>query len=126
MQVLKSKYNCGNATLRIVVKRRNPSNLWKGVCNSWAVVKSHICWVIGDGCTVRFWLDNWLVSFNNLSAFAVRVLSNNEQKHRVCDFTDRWGCWDNAKLRHYLLGVIVNHIMTVVPPNPNRGKDVMA
>ena len=36
------------------------SKLWRGICKSWNTIKRGMGWALGDGKTVKFWLDNWL------------------------------------------------------------------
>lgn len=35
MQIVHSKYHCGNSIRPHIYQNRSRSNLWKGICNNW-------------------------------------------------------------------------------------------
>lgn len=37
------------------------SSLWKAISEVKGVLFSSSCWVVGNGCNINFWCDNWIV-----------------------------------------------------------------
>lgn len=60
VRIMRSKYKCGEDLLPIIDRKKNGSNLWKGVCSSWRNFQENLGLNIGDGAKVEFWNDRWV------------------------------------------------------------------
>lgn len=38
-----------------------PSSTWQGLIEGWEVLNLGLCWVVGNGETIRVWKDNWVM-----------------------------------------------------------------
>ncbi|RYR56984.1 hypothetical protein Ahy_A05g022723 [Arachis hypogaea] len=47
-KVLRAKYSCGNDIIPLIRRRKNESNLWKGICSTWKDVQANSIWRIGS------------------------------------------------------------------------------
>ena len=43
-----------------MVKAYKKSSVWLGLKALWPIVLPNLRWLIGNGCFVNFWKDNWL------------------------------------------------------------------
>ncbi|MED6192949.1 hypothetical protein PIB30_014734 [Stylosanthes scabra] len=72
-KVIRAKYKCGNDTILNVQRRRNSSNLWKGISNSWKNVQENIIWRVGEG-VMQFGRGSSFEAFSfTLSQFKKKV-----------------------------------------------------
>ncbi|KAJ1378643.1 hypothetical protein SESBI_47620 [Sesbania bispinosa] len=58
VQVLHSKYGCGDGHLPRVCKRPNSSNTLRGICTTWDYILKGLRWVVGNGNKAKFWTDS--------------------------------------------------------------------
>ena len=77
------------------------SRLWHGICKTWDIMKEGICWVLGDGRRVRFWLDPWLDVLGPLLKYAIGEIHDNLIQMWVCDFVDGNGQWAWTSFRFF-------------------------
>lgn len=70
-------------------------------------------------------MDNWLPGFCPLARFVVGVLSDYDKSLKCSKFVDNWGMWDVQKLIPYLPRFILDHLVTMVPPKPENGSDLL-
>lgn len=55
VQVLQSKYKCGNEALPETKVKVTDSHLWKGIATVCEKVIQNIRWHVGDGKSISFW-----------------------------------------------------------------------
>ena len=123
VQVIRSRYSCGNDIIPRISWRNGGSNLWKGVCKVWSDMQQNLGWRIGDGRTVRFWLDSWVPRVRALSSFATKQISPGDLQDVVASFVNSEGNWDWQRLHSVLPPEICHLICGLVPPSPNAGDD---
>ncbi|KAF7841242.1 putative ribonuclease H protein At1g65750 family [Senna tora] len=104
-------------------RKRNESNVWKGICKVWSKVEEGTVWNVGDGCTIRFWRDVWCPKLGALSNWASCDLEIIDEDRKLCDFVGVGGDWDSGRLCLYLPQNICDEILRLPPPNLSRGKD---
>ncbi|CAL1383991.1 unnamed protein product [Linum trigynum] len=61
IRVMQGKYFKMNATGDMVMKKSSYSRLWKGIVDTWPIVKERIVWDIRGGQNVQFWTHPWIV-----------------------------------------------------------------
>ncbi|RYR68842.1 hypothetical protein Ahy_A03g015320 [Arachis hypogaea] len=57
----------------LVERRRNESNLWKGIRKSWDNVQQNYIWRIEDGSKINFWNNNWVPNIGSLAPYANQI-----------------------------------------------------
>lgn len=62
VQVLRSKYNCGDLKIPKVKKKANNACIWQAIVNIWEDMSQGIQWSIGNGRGACFGPDPWLAS----------------------------------------------------------------
>ncbi|XP_072066946.1 uncharacterized protein [Arachis hypogaea] len=97
-RVLRSKYGSGTDIIPKVERKRNNSNLWKGICSTWDKVQHNCIWRIGDGSQIRFWDHCWVPGVGRLSEIASQVSNNVNYSDMLMDFLNVSGHWDIEKL----------------------------
>ncbi|KAL4391935.1 hypothetical protein AHAS_Ahas03G0294800 [Arachis hypogaea] len=60
VQVLCSKYRCGDNTIPLMKPLQRMSNAWKGISHIWKQFERNLIWRIGSGQTVDFWKHHWI------------------------------------------------------------------
>nr|KYP59049.1 hypothetical protein KK1_014475 [Cajanus cajan] len=93
VQVVRSKYVCGEDFIPIIHKKPTTSNLWRGICEVWDKVVHNIAWNIGNGKSTKFWSDHWLPSNVVLNEVAIQMVLMEIQSRKVIDFVDANGNW---------------------------------
>ncbi|QHO25231.1 Putative ribonuclease H protein [Arachis hypogaea] len=125
-RVLRSKYGSGSDIIPKVERRRNSSNLWKGICSSWENVQANCIWRVGDGSLIRFWDHYWIPDVGNLSATVNQVSNITNSSDMLTDFLDVSGQWDIRNLQEVLPEDVVKRIATISPPSPWKEADHIA
>lgn len=54
-QILYSKYGSNAFSCK-----SNASHLWRGIWSTAAILDEGVCWRVGNGKSIHFWLDTWL------------------------------------------------------------------
>ena len=70
------------------------SEAWKGIRSYWESVESVVGWKLGDGATVKFWLDKWLSHHECLKSYVVRELEANIEEDNVQMYRLNTSEWD--------------------------------
>ena len=83
VKVLWSRYGCGSDLLPKVELRNGCSNIWKGIVRAWEGVENNLMWRVGDGLSVRFWVDNWIPHFQPLRDLALIPLCDADLQMKV-------------------------------------------
>ncbi|KAG7557811.1 Reverse transcriptase domain [Arabidopsis suecica] len=114
-RVLRSKYKVGAAQDHTwVVPKSNWSSTWRSVgVGLREVVSRGLAWVPGDGRTIRFWLDKWLLP-EMLVERAVVPLPEDERGRKVSDYWCVGVGWDIARLGLYLPVSVIHRLLAVV------------
>nr|KYP65965.1 Putative ribonuclease H protein At1g65750 family [Cajanus cajan] len=123
VQVIKSKYGCLDEQLPRVEKKQKMSNLWRGMCEAWKLMKPHLRWVIGDGITVKFWYDRWVPGLEPLIQSALSFVPPGELLKAVSDYVDDLGGWDIDQIQSYLPPNVWLCIQRLAPPHAGVGRD---
>nr|KYP70239.1 Putative ribonuclease H protein At1g65750 family [Cajanus cajan] len=123
VQVLSSKYGCLDGILPRIEKKQKISNLWRGICEAWNLVKMHIRWIVGDGAFIKFWFDRWVPGLEALIRAALSFVPAEELSKAVRDYVNIQGEWDLGRIQSYLPGEIVNLIRRLDPPCIANGND---
>ena len=98
VRIMRSKYKCGEDLLPIIDRKKNGSNLWKGVCSSWRNFQENLGLNIGDGTKVEFWDDRWGPGSGKLKdSVSCPIPSDILSKH-VCHFMDDHVFWNLHQL----------------------------
>ncbi|XP_072087679.1 uncharacterized protein [Arachis hypogaea] len=101
-RTLHSKYGCGTDIIPKVERRRNESNLWKGIRKSWDNVQQNYIWRIEDGSKINFWNNNWVPNIGSLAPYANQVCMPINLKDKLMDFLTISDSWDYDRLATWL------------------------
>lgn len=82
--IFDDKYLKGNSILEYK-KGSSLSPFWRGICDGRSLLEKGLLWRVGDGATIRFWLDDWL-GVGPLSTYAVTALSDEVLSQKVNEY----------------------------------------
>ncbi|KAL9411534.1 hypothetical protein AB3S75_045186 [Citrus x aurantiifolia] len=99
------------------------SPLWKAVGRAWEPTRRGLCWSIGDGMTVSFWWDCWVVNDHPLANLALSSIPSDISLQPVAQFTLLNGSWNWNKFSHLLPHHVLLRIASIMPPSPSSGTD---
>lgn len=85
VQVVRSKYRCGNEIVPRMQVNKPGSNLWRGLCNVWEETQNNLVWRAGNGKSINVWSDIWLPTVGKIGDIVNRPLSMVEANLRVWD-----------------------------------------
>lgn len=122
VQVVRSKYRCGNDLKPLINLSHKGSNFWKGMVLIWNHIDSNLRWCIGNGRMTRFWSDVWVPKIGRLAKLS-NINISNEILWLVCWFIDNNGGWDTSKLNSMLPTHIIDKIKFVTPPMGTKPVD---
>ncbi|MBA0686233.1 hypothetical protein Goari_013845 [Gossypium aridum] len=121
VRVLRSKYKMLDVC-PLLVNRSNCSYVLRSISNVWDQFRKNLYWSLGNGRSVSFIQDVWIVDLGPLHEHLysnVVILAH----LKVADFVDPDGCWKWSKLRHYFSSEILDYIVVCHPPNDTLGND---
>ena len=99
--------------------RSSDSWVWKCLLNNRTQFRNGIQWKVGDGKTIRFWIDNWCAQDNLANMLHSQDVSILDTSLLVSHFISPTKEWDLAKLRQYVDEDILKLILaTPIPFNP--------
>lgn len=93
VQVVRSKYRCGNEIVPRMQVNKPGSNLWRGLCNVWEETQNDLVWRAGNGKSINVWSDIWLPTVGKIGDIVNRPLSMVEANLRVWDLVSDQGEW---------------------------------
>nr|KYP50870.1 Putative ribonuclease H protein At1g65750 family [Cajanus cajan] len=123
VQILRSKYGCGDGIIPKIACKKVASNIWRGICHAWGTVLPMLTWNIGDGKTVKFWSDKWLPSRTVLVNNVDPSLPSEERQKVVADYINPFGNCEIERIRQYMPQDMVSEILGMAPPNGKNEAD---
>lgn len=126
-RVLRSKYKVGEVHDPSWLK---PKSSWSSTWRSMGVglrevVSRGIGWVPGDGKTIRFWTDRWLLE-EPLLDFSLGSLPEDEKAKTAEKYWILGSGWDMARLSNYLPENITRRLFYVVLNDFSRMRDELS
>ena len=102
-RVLRCKYKVGSVhDPKWLVKKPTWSSTWKSVgVELREVVLPGLCWVIGDGSSIRFWTDKW-VTGTALLEETRDVVPNEHELFLVRDLWQNGRGWDVSRIQPFI------------------------
>ena len=104
---------------------RDSSALSKGICGVWPNLLRGLTWVIGNGKSVRFWLDSWVENERPLIKKATAAVSDVHFLRKVAEYVDEDGQWLWQDFVHVLPANTCLKIAAINPPNRAAQRDVV-
>ncbi|KAK9130409.1 hypothetical protein Sjap_010896 [Stephania japonica] len=99
---MKGKYvrenHCGHAVLTSSLA----SGVWRTICKLWPTFLEGITLRLGNGASVKFWIDQWVEGQGRLLPFALKELTKEDLNASVNEFITVDGRWNWTKLRNNL------------------------
>ncbi|CAL1375573.1 unnamed protein product [Linum trigynum] len=126
IRVLQGKYFKVNDAGALVMKKSNHSRLWKGIVDTWPILKQQVVWDIREGHNVQFWMDPWLAEGTILSE---HIIGNGEGINwhaTVAEMVTIEGEWKWEDLAPHLTQNLLALIAGTDPPRPGLGEDITA
>ncbi|KAK8715127.1 hypothetical protein V6N13_042467 [Hibiscus sabdariffa] len=117
VNLLRAKYKC-TATIPDELSIRNGSRLWKGLGVIWSDMCNNVVWNIGDGRSIKFWLDNWLGELGPLVNNAMGPVDIFLLYKSIADMGDGQGSWRWDKFSKVLLHSILARFAATNGPTP--------
>lgn len=72
VQVVRTKYGCGDGILPNIRSSKTGSNLWRGICNAYDDFQKGLICKIGNGRSINIWNDYWIPNIGGLGLFQFR------------------------------------------------------
>ncbi|KAH9750277.1 putative ribonuclease H protein [Citrus sinensis] len=123
VKVLLSKYGLSPTDTHQNFRTNAGSPLWKAVGRAWEPTKRGLCWSIGDGTTVSFWWDCWVIDDQPLAHLALSSIPSDISLQSVAQFTLLNGSWNWNKFSHLLPHHVLLRIASIMPPSSSNGTD---
>lgn len=125
VQILRSKYLCGNNVIPNVDKKHVESNTWRGIRKFWNLVINNIRWRIYDGQVTHFCTDTWMGD-SPLFVNARRDISTVELERYVRSYVTNEGDWDWNALNPFLSTGDFMKMAAILPPfGVNRPDEII-
>ncbi|KAK8491406.1 hypothetical protein V6N11_073732 [Hibiscus sabdariffa] len=110
VQVLHAKYKCFDP-ISVSISSRGCSRLWHGLNLVWNRVNQGIVWNLGNGDSIDFWDDPWLVDIGLLIEFVSDCVAANIIPCSVASMVGidgewKWNLFDDLLLAHVLLWIV--------------------
>lgn len=109
--------------LPLVKRCSRESLVWRGIRHTWDKVVAGCSWQVGDGGTIRFWKDSWIVSGHILLNLALHEVPQNEQELPLAHFYDEGRWWNTHLFEHLLPQSTVQEIISFHDVRANNGRD---
>ena len=126
VQVMRSKYKCGDSLIPQVQKSRRMSNVWKGISQVWPKFKRNLVWRVGNGQSILFWQDHWIPGIDTLADFATVDLLNEMNDETAAEYVGMDGDWNYPKLSQVLDNDCLQIFPSLKPPDNGLGEDNIA
>lgn len=91
-RVLKGKYSRDQLGVNLATPRVGNSHVWKGLYESWRKVQKGASWILGDGKSVPFWTDRWVID-KPLIELAIASIDQSLSTKLVADYWGENGEW---------------------------------
>lgn len=109
--IIRSKYRCGTTGLPNIDPKRKGSNFWNGLNQTWEKFRKNLHWEMGNGNTIRFWLDNWLPDGDNLSSLCTTTIPEIHLNVPISHFVKPNGEWGSELLQNLLRDNVLQRIL---------------
>ena len=112
VRLVSEKYGCNHNVMPEILKAKQGSKVWQGLCGIWEKFLSSLKWEIWNGLSVRFWKDVWMPDGVRL----IDVKSAEVPEHiidmKVAQFFTDEGVWDIGSFSPFLPQEVVNRVVT--------------
>ena len=78
-------------------------------------MQNGVGWSLGNGTSVKFWMDNWANLHSRLCDMAITNVPDELITLEVCYFVDQKGDWDWRKFSSLLPKAALEHIAAILP-----------
>lgn len=124
VNTIRCKYRCGWRDFPIIDTKRKGSNFWNGLANTWDVFRRNLSWQVGDGETIRFWSDNWIVEGETLYSYCSARLDTDTLEVPISHYVNNDGGWNLNSIGNLLPGDLIEKIANSNTPSiANQGDD---
>ena len=104
-------------------RKYNSSNLCKNVVKGWKNLNDGLAWNVGNGKSVCFWTDKWLMDTGPLKDLDMCNLIDKDLGRTVEDFVTRSGCWHWDVIQPALPNHICLNLTAIPPPLASANPD---
>ncbi len=111
-RVLKGKYGIDQLGVNLATPRVGPSHVWKGLYESWGKVQKGASWILGDGKSVRFWTDRWVID-KPLIELAIAPIDQSLSTKLVADYWGENREWRWPEFEHLIPTEILMRISAI-------------
>ncbi|RYQ97763.1 hypothetical protein Ahy_B08g093845 [Arachis hypogaea] len=125
VNIVRSKYECGDDSLPLITKHLSSSNAWKGIFHVWKKFADNLVWRLGSGENVNFWIDHWMPGVHHLIDFAQPEVVSDMLEERVCDYISDQR-WDLNRIAVVLGDDWILVFRSTKTPEPEMGEDILA
>lgn len=124
-RVLYGKYGRDHDLKISIEKQNSDSPLWKALTSIWPRFHDNLVRKVGDGRTVRFWLDKWVPNEPSLMLKATNPNLMLDTTFLVRDMVTDSGRWNCQFLVNNVPSSIIEKIMAIPPPMDDDGEDLV-
>ena len=98
--------------------KQSDSWAWKCILKNRHLFRKGICWKVGRGTNINFWLDNWCANDSLVSMLGIRDSSLIDTSLMVSQFITSAHEWDVTKLKSLVSDPLLQLILaTPIPYN---------
>lgn len=115
VKFLREKYRRGTDIMPKVERRKEGSQVWKGISQAWESVLKGLEWTLGDGVKIKFWEDSWLPRHEKLKSYVSGNIENSMLNDTVADYVDENGSWQWHKFASLLPSSVLNTMERMHP-----------
>lgn len=102
VRALRGKYGCGDNVLPTVKKCSRESLVWRGIRSTWDRVISGSCWRVGDGTSIQFWRDPWIMSGHVLLSLVIQPVPLSDLDTPLSEFFEVGRGWKVDRFATFL------------------------
>ncbi|XP_019152396.1 PREDICTED: uncharacterized protein LOC109149189 [Ipomoea nil] len=92
-QILSCKYMKAERSMDRMKRKRNDSNIWKGICAAVPILERGMMKVVMNGKNTSFWEDRW-IGDESLQSFLIGPMQRDAGNIKVAEIWDGRGRWD--------------------------------
>ncbi|KAK9081324.1 hypothetical protein Syun_031103 [Stephania yunnanensis] len=123
VKLMRAKYGIPDDTIPYELTPGKCSHAWWNICKIWSRLLEGLNWAIGNGHTIRFWLDRWVGGVKPLIELTTIPILESRRGDTLCTYVNEFGGWCWADFEAYLPAEVLLRIAAIPPPIPQSSDE---
>ncbi|KAK9169574.1 hypothetical protein Syun_001714 [Stephania yunnanensis] len=123
VKLMRAKYGIPDDTIPYELTPGKCSHAWRNICKIWSRLLEGLNWAIGNGHTIRFWLDRWVGGVKPLIELTTIPILESRRGDTLCSYVNEFGGWCWADFEAYLPAEVLLRIAAIPPPIPQSSDE---